>query len=463
MKKMKLRIGCLFVLLLMILTAMAPTADAASKTKAEKAAQPISIEADELYFSDKTGEMFARGNVIISQGTNRIFADLLRGNDRQAEVWVDGAVKFQEPLIQLQGMKLHYNYGSKFGVMQEVSGKCGDIYLSGRKAEFTEGKYTLYDATATTCKMKGTPDYRITARKVDVLPGVKIIAYQAKIWVKNTVLYSTTRYEKALNSEQDSDGFPRFGFQNRDGFYITQRLAYPLSDTISVYTDMAFYSKAGFRPTFGLLADKPAYTMNLVSGFFRDDNDHWVRKEPEFHFTLKPRQIGKLPLRYKANLIFGRWRDSEKESWHQDFNVYVKHDPIYFDPRKTWTLNLGVGVGYVHESYNNSNRTPFRYNMKLSKKISPVVTAWTAYNYTGENHPLFVFDRPDVPKEGVAGLSWKLNNRTTLAYRISYDFQNKRVYDHYYTIRQSFHCWETEVTYRALKKELVWTFTVARW
>ena len=373
MKKMKLWAGRLLILLLMTLTSLTP-ADAYAAAKTVKASQPISIEADELYFSDKTGEMFARGNVIISQDQKQIFADLMRGNEHQAEVWVDGTFKFQEPLTQLQGMKLTYNYSSKFGVMQEVAGKCGDVYLSGRKAEFTEGKYTLYDSTATTCKMKGTPDYRITARKVEIWPGEQIIAHQAKIWVKNTVLYATPRYQKSLKTEQD-DAFPRFGFQNRDGIYIAQRLAYPLSDTISVYADLAFYSKAGFRPTFGLLAQESAYTMQLVSGFFRDDNDNWVRKEPEFHFALKPRRIGKSPLRYKANLIFGLWRDSDKESWHQDFNVYVNHDPIHFDRLKTWTLNLGAGVGYVHESYDNSDRTPFRYNVKLSKKLSPMVTA----------------------------------------------------------------------------------------
>lgn len=467
MKKMKLRTGCLLVLLLMTLTAMAPVVAVAAKTKPEKVSQPISIEADELYFSDKTGEVFARGNVVISQDQKRIFADLLRGNDRQMEVWVDGSVRFQEPLTQLSGMKLRYNYGSKFGVMQEVAGKCSDIYLSGRKAEFTEGKYTLYDSTATTCKMKGTPDFRITAAKLDIWPGDRLIARDAKVWVKNTVLYSTPRYQTSLKNEIE-ESFPRIGFQKRDGLYISQHFPFPLSNNVYVYTDLAFYSKAGLRPIFGIVDYEKNYTMRLVAGLFRDENDNWVRKEPEFSFVFKPHRIGKLPFQYKFNLIFGKWQGNNRQNdirtgWHQDLNVYVTRDPIYFDAAKTWMLKLGAGLGYVHESYDDSSRTPFRYNIRLSKQISPVLNAWTAYNYTGQPNPVFAFDQPEVPKEGIAGLSWKVNNRTSLSYRLSYDFQNKRVYDHYYTIRQSFHCWETELTYRALKKELLWTFTVARW
>ena len=468
MKKLKLWAGCLLVLLLLTLTTVAPTASAADKTKPEKKTQPVSIEADELYFSDKTGEMFARGNVVISQDQKRIFADLLRGNERQMEIWVDGAVRFSEPLTELSGMKLKYNYGSKFGVMQEVTGKCEDVYLSGRKAEFTEGKYTLYDSTATTCKMKGTPDFRITAGKVDIWPGDKLIAHDAKVWVKQTVLYSTPRYQTSLNNSELESSFPRMGYQKRDGVYISQHLPIPLSKNVYVYTDLAFYSKGGFRPIFGVVDYEKDYTMRLMAGFIRDGNDNWVRKEPEFSFAWKPHRIGKLPFQYNFNLIFGKWQGNNRHndirtSWHQDLNVYFTHDPIYFDAKKTWMLKLGAGLGYIHESYDDSTHTPFRYNIRLSKQISPVLNAWTAFNYTGQPNPVFAFGTPDVPKEGIAGLSWKVNNRTTLSYKISYDFMNKRVYDHYYTVRQSFHCWETEVTYRALKKELFWTFTIARW
>ena len=435
----------------------------AAKPAAAATQQPISIEADELYFSDKTGEMFARGNVIISQGERKIFADLLRGNERAAEVWTDGRFKFSDPLTAITGMKLSFNYGSQFAVLGQIDGKCGDMYLSSRKAEFFDGKFTLYDSTTTTCKMKGTPDYRITAGKVEIWPGVKLIAYNAQAWIKNFMLYSTPRYQTSLKRDEEDKAFPRFGFQNRDGFYISQHLAHDLSKNISLYTDLAYYSKAGLRPTFGIVNTESDYTMRLETGFYRDNISRWVRKDPEFRFELKPRRLGKLPFEYKANLIIGRWSDEQHRSWHQDYNIYITHDPIYFDAQKTWELRLGGGVSYIQESYDGSNYAPFRYNVRLSKKISPVLKAWTGYNYNSDRNPLFAYEKTEVPKEGVAGLSWKATNKTTLSYSISYDFTNKKIYEHYYTLKQNFHCWETEVTYRSIKKELLWTFTIARW
>ena len=95
MKKLKLWGCCMLVLSLMILTATASAAAVAARAKPAQAAQPISIEADELYFSEKTGEMFARGSVVISQGKSRIFADLMRGNEKQGDIWIDGRVRFQ--------------------------------------------------------------------------------------------------------------------------------------------------------------------------------------------------------------------------------------------------------------------------------------------------------------------------------------------------------------------------------
>ena len=459
MKTTKLVAGLLMVCLL----ASGPTVLAAKKQKEQKLQQPISIEADELYFSDKTGEMFARGNVVITQEQNHIFADIVRGNDKQTEVWVDGPLRFQDPLTNLTGMKLNYNYGSRFGMMRELDGRCGDIFVSGKQADIADGKYTLYSSTATGCKMKGNPDYRVTARKIEIWPGDKMIAYDAKVWVKNTVIYSTPRYRKSLRQQDSDREFPQFGYYDRDGFYISQRVGAVLSDNVSVYTDLTYYTKAGFRPTFGVIDQEKDYTVQLVTGQYRDNNGNWIRKEPELWFGLRPRRIGKTPYQYTVNLIYGQWRDDFKTSWHQDLNFYVRRDPIYFDPDKTWRLDLGGGFGYVRESYNNSSQNMFKYSARLAKKISPALTAWTAYNYTGDNTSIFAYNKSDIAREGIIGLAWKINNRTTLSYRNSYDYVNKRVYDDYYTVHHSFHCWDVEVTYRSVKKSLEWTFTVARW
>jgi CO/xanthine dehydrogenase Mo-binding subunit len=36
-------------------------------------------------------------------------------------------------------MKIRYNYGDKFGTMQDVKGKCGDDFITGSKVHFEGG------------------------------------------------------------------------------------------------------------------------------------------------------------------------------------------------------------------------------------------------------------------------------------------------------------------------------------
>ena len=450
-------------LVMVLLLAGSMSTQAAPKNN-QKPAQPIEIVADEMYFSDKTGELFAKGNVVITQDQTKIYADIIRGNDKQTEVWVDGQVRLIEPKTDLVGMKIRYNYGSKFGMMQDLSGKCGNDFVTGKRAHFENAKYTIYEATMTGCPTKGTPDYRTTARKVEIWPNDKVIAYDASVWIKNTIVYTTPRYKKSLKKIDEKDNeYPRFGYQDKDGFYIGQTFTFPLTEETSAFLDAMYYSAAGFKPTIGLQHQTSRYGIQGVYGETRDGNGNWIKKEPEFSLNLYSQKIGSTHINYSANAVYGQWTDAAKSSWHQDYSLYFSRDPIYFDQEKTWTLNLGTGFQHVRESYNNSFQNIFRYNVGLSKKISPSLTTWAAYNFTDNNNSAFAYNKIDVPQEGILGLSWKVNNRTTLSYYTSYDLANSRTYENYYTINHSFHCWETALTYRAMKQEFIWTVAIVRW
>jgi len=451
------------MVLILLLAGGLSTQAAPKKKKPKKPPQPIEVVADEMYFSDKTGELFAQGNVVITQGTSKIYADIMRGNDKQTEVWVDDKARLIEPKTDLVGIKIRYNYGSKFGMMSDISGKCGSDLISGKKAHFENGKYTVYNATMTGCPTKGTPDYRTTARKVEIWPDDKLIAYDARVWVKNTVVYTTPRYKRSLKKDETKDEYPHFGYADKDGFYIGQSFNFPLSDETSAFLDATYYSTAGFKPMFGFRHETTRFGLQASYGQLRDGNGNWIKKEPELSWTLFSQKIGKTPISYSMSAVYGKWTDTVKSSWHQDYSLYFSRDPIYFDKEKSWTLNLGTGIQQVRESYDNSTQNIYRYNIGLTKKISPALTTWATYNFTNNNNSAFEFNKVNVAQEGVLGLSWKVNNRTTLSYYTSYDLANGRAYENYYTINHSFHCWEIAVTYRAVKQEYIMTANIVRW
>ena len=210
------KITAVLLAVFLVLTMGLSTQAAPKKKKPKKPPQPIEIVADEMYFSDKTGELFAKGNVVITQDKSKIFADIVRGNDKQKELWVDGKARLIEPATNVTGIKIRYNYDAKFGTMENIKGKCGDDFVSGSKIHFEQGKYTAYNATTTGCPAQKTPDYRVTARKVVIWPEDKMIAYDAKVWIKNFVIYTTPVYQKSLKKTEDEE-FPSFGYQDPDG------------------------------------------------------------------------------------------------------------------------------------------------------------------------------------------------------------------------------------------------------
>jgi len=432
---------------------------AAQKAKA-KPPQPIEIKADELYFSDKTGELFARGNVVITHDRSQIFADIMRGNDKETEVWVDGKARLIEPLINVTGTGIRYNYGLKFGKMQDIEGKCGSDYISGNNIHFEEGKYTAYQASTTACPAKGTPDYRITARKIVIWPGEKMIAYDAKVWVKNFVIYSTPRYSRSLR--EDETAFPTFGYQDPDGYWIKQRLDYALSDKVSAYIDLAFYSRSGFKPDFGLVDQEKDYTLRLIEGNFLDTDGRRIRKEPEVRFEWNKKPVGKLPWTYYFTASYGKWTDSDKSSWHQDYLLYFTRSPIYFDKKKTWTWTNGFGGEQIRDSYNASTQSILRYNTAVSKQLTPWLTVWTGYNYTSNNANVFTYSSVNVTNEWVNGLHIQLDKKTAFSFVNSYDLLNHKTYENYFTLYRNLHCWNTSLQYKSIAKQWIWNLAVVR-
>ena len=443
---------------LILFTSFAPVE--AAKKKKPKPPQPIEIVADQMYFSDKTGELFAKGNVVITQDKTRILAEIIRGNDKETQVWVDGSARFVEPQTNLTGMKIRYNYGSQFGFMRDVQGKCGHDFISGEKVHFEEGKVTAYAATTTGCPAKGTPDYRVTARKLVIWPGDRMIAYDAKIWIKNFVLYSTPRYSRSL--KDDETEFPSFGYDSIDGYWIKQRLNYAISDRITAYTDLAYYTKAGFKPDFGIVDQEDNYSIGLITGHFKDGDSRRVRKEPELQFNWYQKPIGKTNWNYYVTASYGKWRDEFKTSWHQDYVLYFPRNPIFLDKKKTWRWNNGFGFEMIRDSYNDSSQSITRFNTTLIKQITPWLAAWVGYNYTSNNASVFSYNSVNVANELVRGIHIRLNNKTAISFVNSYDMLRNRTYENYITLHQNLHCWNSRLEYRTVKKEWRWDIVVIR-
>jgi methionine-rich copper-binding protein CopC len=439
------------------------TKDKSQKTTDTKpvAKAPIVIEAENLSFSDETGDVFADGNVVVKQNTDVILTDAMRGNQKTTEVWVDGQATLQQPGTNLVGTHTHYNYTTKLGNMQEMKGIVGKDRISGDNVELFPGKLVAYDATSTRCPAI-VPDYHMSADRIEIWPGDKMIAYNAKMWIKNVVIYSVPKYQKSLKKEeQTQSAFPRIGYYSNEGVFIKQYLEYPVGDHVAAFTDLGYYSKSGFKPIFGLIDREKTHDFTLVQGEYRDSDGNWIKKEPELKFDLYSRRLGSLPVSFTFNAAYGKWTDAYKTSWHQEENLYFAHDTITLG--KGLSLGLGTGLQRVHESYNGSTTNRLKFDTALTKQWSPKWTTTTEYHYTKNNTSLFNYDAADMAREFDLGFTYKIDRMNSIGYRQSYDLENQRIYDQDYTWYRNLHCWQATITYRAKRQQFIWDLSTTRW
>jgi len=443
----------------MLVSAISVTGQAADANK-DKA--PIIIEADNLSFSDLTGDIFADGHVSFKKNTETLLTDSMRGNTKQTEVWIDGKATLQQPGTELIGTGTHYNYTSRVGDMQKAKGKVNKDFVSAVNMDFSPSLLVAHDGTVTECPAI-VPDYHVSAEKIEIWPGDKMIAYNAKFWIKNVVIFTLPKYQTSLKKGAAgvAEAFPRVGYTSDDGISIKQNFQYPISDHVVAFADLWYYSKSGFKPQYGVVDSEKNYSVKLIAGDYKDGNDHWITKEPELKFDFYSHRLGNLPVSYTVSAAYGKWSDPTKSSWHQDYSVYFTHDTINLS--KSLSLNLGAGLQRVQESYDNSVINSFRFDTVVTKQWSPKFATTTEYHYTKNNNALFDYNTADLGQEADVGFTYKINQKNAVGVRTSYDLNNSKIYDQDYTWYKDLHCWQAAITYRAKREQLKVDLTTTRW
>lgn len=437
---------------------------AKKKNKKQPDPAPIILEGDEIHYNDRTGEMWVRGHVIAKQRLEQVETELLRGNSKSQDIWVDDRLTFTETgIARLEGEHLAYNYGRREGELHKVHGKVGKEFVTGSRVEFLPDHYVIYDATMTRCAaVVHDKDYKTTAKWVEIWPEDKLIAHEAKFWIKDKIIYTMDKYRKSLRRDEQSE-MPQMGYDDDDGFYLKQHLERPIyGDDVSFFADLGFYSNQAqqFKAYYGVIDREERYTARINMGDTADADGRWIKKEPEFRVDFNPVKIGR-HMSYSTNAIYGKWTDDAKSSWHQEYNIYFSRNPVRLSKTLTWTN--GFGFGLVRESYNNSTQNIFKLNSSLEKEWNEKMRTWVAYNYTRNNSGVFEYQKTDLTREFIAGAYYKADEKNRFSYALSYDLQNNRVYDRDVTWYHNMHCWQMGVTYRVNRQQVKVLVETAKW
>ena len=444
--------------------------EAAENVKKPDPKAPVTVEADRLSFNDMTGDIFAQGNVSFEQNDSQVLTELLQGNSKVTRVWVNGKATLLQPGVKLEGTHLDYNYTKHDGKMEKATGQVDKekadgskvpIFVKGDEINVAPEEMELNNGWVTACPATKITCYHVEADKIELWPGKKLIAYNARFYIRNMHIYTLAKYEKDLTEGVGGSDFPSFDYNNKDGFMISQRIKYPLSQKVSAYTDLKYYTKEGFKPVFGVMDSEKNYSLKLEQGQYENGDHEWVKKEPEFSFSMNPYRIGSS---VTANLFatLGQWKAGNISGSRQEYGVYLSKDPIKLSEK--WNLKLGTGYNAIHYGYNDSSNNIWHFDASLEGRPTERLNLWTRYYYSDESGTsVYDYDKIDNARELDAGFMYKVDGKNSIGVNNIFDLEERYLKDVDYTWKHDLHCWDVTVTYRAKRSEWNMKLSTLHW
>ncbi|MBQ9366027.1 MAG: LPS-assembly protein LptD [Schwartzia sp.] len=419
---------------------------------------PVSLEGDDLLYDQETGDVYAKGDVVItSLDAQRFKSDEVTGNLKKQEVKVEGlghvlSMKPGEPRAYLDGYHIVYNYGTGRGSLDEAQGKLGHYYVKGKKIEIYKEKIIVYDGYQTKCGAK-TPDYRVSGDLIEIYPEKEMIIHQAKFWLKDKIFYSRDILRVDISPGADNNPhYPRVGYDSDDGVWIKETLSYDVAKNIDIYAKLGYYSKHGMRNVYGVEWNNAGNYASVEYGQYEDNDNKWIKKEPNFIYEYTNR-VGEWPLSYTLKYEHGNWKQKGNESIHTGYEAHLYRDPIRF--LDTWYLLGSVGYKIYKEGLDHSRTKGYDWNASLYHTMGPYLIGYLGYSYSKVNveSTMFDYNLQDYARQINGGLSLSFTERDRLVVGFEQNAQTHKTKDIDWLWFHDMHCAQMIVEYRAKRDQ----------
>ena len=435
---------------------------------------PTIFEGDELTYNQVTGEFTAKGAVkIVTADYQKMTGDskktddgdaTISGNLNDEEVSFPGNSRLLElnengRHIILDGYNTFYRYGARTGTMESAKGKVGHQYVSGKRFEFYPDRIIIYDGTTTKCNAE-KPDYHIAADKITIYPNDKMVMEKAKIYVKGKLMYTRDRQIQSLDPNQEPEEWPSVGYSTGNGAWISYNAHRDLMPNVFIWGRLYYSTKHNFRNRAELVHRHADSEYKIAYGYYSDGDDNWIMRSPSFLYTHEKR-IAQTPFHYKLEGEIGKWKRRQKyasdiESTHRFARIGIYRDPLHLGSK--WYARGGFGWQATKETYDDSLRKGFDWNLWLLKEFDDKYAWYAGYEYSVVNkaNSLFNYKTSDMARSVKTGVSYRMDNRNRFIIGLQYDEAKRSLKDVDYYWFHDMHCSQFIVRYRA--KRASWQF-----
>ncbi len=204
-------------------------------TSAEAEEEPLYLNADSVRI-EELKVLVATGNVILKYKDMEVTADRLELDLKENKLKAWGNVILQQGEVKTEGEELDLDLKSKYGVVIKPYGEVkgpkikGTIYWQGKKMKGTQKKIGIERGSMTTCD-NTIPHYHISARRVTVYPGDRVVIFWATFWDGVVPIFFVPYYVISLKEERDRTSLPRIGHNETEGWFIKAAFDYFITTT----------------------------------------------------------------------------------------------------------------------------------------------------------------------------------------------------------------------------------------
>ena len=201
----------LVVCFLAVISSALPLLAAPSAPEDDK----MTVTADRVEYNSQTKIVRADGHAKATAHDAVITADHLEANVEAQDVVATGHVTLTQGDKMVTGSFLSYNLRTRVGRFEQAAGQFGLWHISAEAIDVAPEQDVATAASVTSCD-PDHPVYKVTAKKIVVVPNDHFTAYDASLWVAGTRIVTLPQYTSAVGRRSG----PSVGYSTPDGVYL---------------------------------------------------------------------------------------------------------------------------------------------------------------------------------------------------------------------------------------------------
>jgi LPS-assembly protein len=211
---------------------------------------PVILQAESLDYFERERRLIATGNVVVTHGKTRLFADRIELSTETGIGTATGHVRFLTPEDDIQASQLDFNLSTEQGLLYDASGVLAEVYqISGERIALIDAQRAkVHRGRLTTCT-DAVPDWEFRTAKADIHTHDYVKLRQPSFWIKGIPVFYLPYFIFPIKDKR-ATGFlaPTFGQRSEDGVSVREDFYWAITDWMDATVGLEYLSERGFLP-----------------------------------------------------------------------------------------------------------------------------------------------------------------------------------------------------------------------